>query len=87
MSLLEAALGALADLASIAGSFLSRRFGQDAWPALQRLLREGPPGRHIIAPGGLQLAYRVQTWPLTVPCLRGLTGPAAAQQRLHPDSL
>lgn len=51
MGLLEAALCALAELGSLAGSFLSRRFSQDGWPALQRLLREGPPGRHIIAPG------------------------------------
>lgn len=51
VSLLEAALATLAELGSIAGSFLARRFGQEAWPALQRLLREGPPGQRIIAPG------------------------------------
>ncbi|GAB4823772.1 hypothetical protein N2152v2_010818 [Parachlorella kessleri] len=61
VSLLEAALAALADLASVAGSFLARRFGQEAWPALQRLLREGPPGKHIIAPGGIDLTDCVLT--------------------------
>lgn len=52
MPLLESALGTLSELGSIAGTFISRRFGQEAWPLLQRLLKDGPPGRDIIAPGG-----------------------------------
>jgi hypothetical protein len=38
-------------LANSAGSFLRKRFMDEALPALQRLLREGPARRNIIAPG------------------------------------
>lgn len=39
-----------------AGSFLRKRFAQEALPRLQRLLHEGPSRRNIIAPGALPLA-------------------------------
>lgn len=51
MAVVEAALAALADMVPLAGSFLTRRFGQEAWPSLKRLLQEGPTRHHVIAPG------------------------------------
>eukprot|EP00887_Chlorella_sp_A99_P000587 scaffold17.g587.t1 len=51
VSVVEAALATLAELAGLAGSFLTRRFGQDAVPALRRLLRDGPAKRAVVVPG------------------------------------
>ena len=38
----EAALGFLGSYTELGGSFLARRFRQEAWPQLQRLLQRGP---------------------------------------------
>ena len=38
----EAALGFLGSHTELGGSFLARRFRQEAWPQLQRLLQRGP---------------------------------------------
>ena len=38
----EAALGFLGSYTELGGSFLARRFRQEAWPQLQRLLLRGP---------------------------------------------
>lgn len=51
IGVVECALESLSDLACLAGSFLTRRFGQEAWPKMERLLREGPSLQRIIAPG------------------------------------
>ncbi|KAL4440079.1 hypothetical protein ABPG75_003080 [Micractinium tetrahymenae] len=51
VSVVESALQFLADCACLAGSFLRKRFAQEALPQLQRLLRDGPARRNIIAPG------------------------------------
>lgn len=51
MSVVEAALQFLADCTCLSGSFLRKRFAQEALPVLQRLLAEGPTRRNIIAPG------------------------------------
>lgn len=51
VAVVETALESLSDIARLAGSFLRRRFGQEAWPRLLRLLREGPSQQRIIAPG------------------------------------
>lgn len=47
----EAALQLMAEAACLSGSFLRKRFAQEAAPALRRLLSEGPTRRAIIAPG------------------------------------
>ena len=39
---LEHALGFLGAYTELAGGFLARRFRQEAWPQLQRLLARGP---------------------------------------------
>ena len=39
---MEAALGFLGSYTELGGSFLARRFRQEAWPQLQRLLQRGP---------------------------------------------
>lgn len=38
----EHALGFLGSYTQLGGSFLARRFRQEAWPQLQRLLQRGP---------------------------------------------
>jgi len=38
----EHALGFLGSYTELGGSFLARRFRQEAWPQLQRLLQRGP---------------------------------------------
>lgn len=55
----------LAQLVSLAGGFLTRRFDQEANPVLLRLLQKGPEKRSIIAPGELasaKLAPSVGPW-------------------------
>jgi hypothetical protein len=42
IALLEHALGFLGAYTELAGGFLARRFRQEAWPQLQRLLARGP---------------------------------------------
>ena len=39
---MEHALGFLGSYTELGGSFLARRFRQEAWPQLQRLLQRGP---------------------------------------------
>ena len=51
VSVVEAALQFLADCACLAGSFLRKRLAQEAAPALQRLLADGPTHRNLLAPG------------------------------------
>ena len=51
--MVEAALQFLADCTCLSGSFLRKRFAQEASPVLQRLLAEGPTRRNIIAPGAV----------------------------------
>lgn len=42
MAAMEHALEFLADYAALGGEFLSRRFGLEAWPQMEALLRRGP---------------------------------------------
>ena len=51
VAVVENALSVITHLAKLSGSFISRRFAQDAWPILLRLLKEGPSQQRIIAPG------------------------------------
>lgn len=52
IAVVEAALTMLADLVALAGGFLTRRFGNEAVPALIQLLREGlRPRRNMLVPG------------------------------------
>jgi len=45
VALIEAAAPSLATLAHLSGSFLTKRFAQEAWPIMLSLLRHGPSGR------------------------------------------
>jgi TELO2-interacting protein 1 len=51
VAVVESALSMLNHVSYLAGSFLTRRFSEEAWPKMQRLLKEGPSQRRIIAPG------------------------------------
>ena len=41
VAVVEGVLAAVVDVAHLAGRFLSRRFGQEAWPLMARVLRRG----------------------------------------------
>jgi len=51
VAVVESVLSMLSHISQLAGSFLARRFSEEAWPVMQRLLQEGPSQRRIIAPG------------------------------------
>ena len=51
VAVVESVLLMLSHVSQLAGSFLTRRFSEEAWPVMQRLLLEGPCQKKIIAPG------------------------------------
>lgn len=51
IAVVENALVSLEKLAQLGGQFLARRFSQDAWAVMVRLLKEGPSQQRVLAPG------------------------------------
>ncbi|KAG7670538.1 hypothetical protein Ndes2526B_g00298 [Nannochloris sp. 'desiccata'] len=51
VAVVESVLSMLSHVSQLAGSFLTRRFSEEAWPVMQRLLKKGPCQKRIIAPG------------------------------------
>jgi hypothetical protein len=51
IAVVENALVSMEKLAQLAGQFLARRFSQDAWAVMVRLLKEGPSQQRVLAPG------------------------------------
>lgn len=62
VALVEAAAPSLAILAHLSGSFLTKRFAQEAWPILLSLLQHGPSGRTSSSS-----SYNSSSSPLLVP--------------------
>ncbi len=51
VAVVESVLLMLSHISQLAGSFLTRRFSEEAWPIMAKLLKEGPSQKRIIAPG------------------------------------